>query len=98
MTALVLRDFLGGELVLGEVLVAGERTGYHWWNRFADGDADLTREQFHPHEIVTAGRIFEAIGPPKRCREEYQALRHRVLGALGERETAARSLERGGYS
>jgi hypothetical protein len=28
--ALVLKDLLGGDLVLGEVHVAGERTGVHW--------------------------------------------------------------------
>ena len=80
-TALVLHDLFGGELVLGEVLVAGERTGVHWWNRFGTGlEVDLTREQFRPDEEVVGGRVVERPpGPPKRCREEYELLRDRVL-------------------
>ncbi|MFD4630882.1 hypothetical protein ACFVYR_09210 [Streptomyces sp. NPDC058284] len=85
VTALVLNDLLGGELLLGEVHVDGERTGYHWWNRLASGcEIDLTRGQFLPGETVTDG--VPVVRPPeiRRCRQEYELLRARVLSRLGE--------------
>ncbi len=84
VTALVLNDLLGGELVLGEVRVAGERTGVHYWNRFGAGiEVDLTRDQFGPEESVVGAEVVRRpAGPPKRCREEYELLRARVLAGL----------------
>jgi hypothetical protein len=84
VTAMVLNDLLGGELVIGEVHVAGERTGMHYWNRFGAGiDVDLTREQFRPEESVVGGQVVERPeGPPRRCREEYELLRDRVLAQV----------------
>jgi hypothetical protein len=84
VTALVLNDLFGGDLVLGEVYVLGERTGAHYWNRFGDGlEVDLTRDQFRPDEDVVGGRVVQRPpGPPKRCREEYELLRKRVLSSL----------------
>jgi hypothetical protein len=32
VTALVVNDLLGGDLVRGEVHVDGERADFHWWN------------------------------------------------------------------
>jgi hypothetical protein len=83
-TALVLHDLFGGDLVLGEVLVAGEQTGVHWWNRFGAGlEVDLTRDQFRPDEEVVGGRVVERPpGSPNRCREEYELLRDRVLSRM----------------
>jgi hypothetical protein len=86
VTAAVLNDILGGELVRGEVQVDGERVDFHWWNRLAGGlEIDLTREQFGPHEIVTEG--VAVARPPgnqmKRLRAEYELLRQRVFDALG---------------
>jgi hypothetical protein len=40
--------------VLGEVRVGGERTGFHYWNRFGIVDVDLTRGQFRPNEVVVS--------------------------------------------
>jgi hypothetical protein len=81
VTALVLNDLFGGELVLGEVHVAGERTGMHYWNRFGAGiEVDLTRDQFRQEESVVGGQVVpRPAGPPRRCREEYELLRTRVL-------------------
>ncbi|MER5883278.1 hypothetical protein ABT160_05580 [Streptomyces sp. NPDC001941] len=86
VTAMVVNDLLGGELVRGEVHVDGERVDYHWWNRFATGvEIDLTREQFAPHESVTDGVVIPR--PPaaewRRLREEYEILRDRVMDRLG---------------
>lgn len=89
VTALVVNDLLGGELIRGEVLVDGVRVDYHWWNRLGMGiEIDLTREQFEPHESVTAGT---AVGRPEkivRLREEYELLRARVLERLRGRVRA----------
>uniref|UniRef100_A0AAU2VS82 Uncharacterized protein n=1 Tax=Streptomyces sp. NBC_00008 TaxID=2903610 RepID=A0AAU2VS82_9ACTN len=83
VTALVLHDLLGGDLIRGEVRVGGVRTDYHWWNRLGPGtEIDLTREQFAPEEMVTGGTVIPR--PPEigRLREEYELLRGRVLELL----------------
>jgi hypothetical protein len=84
VTALVLNDLLGGDLVVGEVNLGGERHGYHWWNRLPGGiEVDLTREQFHDGQVVTPGRTVERPpGPPPRRHREYLRLRQRVLDRL----------------
>ncbi|MGW6058255.1 YunG family protein [Streptomyces sp. NPDC055189] len=84
VTALVLQDLLGGELIRGEVRVAGEWTDHHWWNRLGEGlEVDLTREQFMPEEIVSGGVVI--VRPPqiRRLCDEYELLRARVLEKLG---------------
>ncbi|MER5779258.1 hypothetical protein ABT144_34225 [Streptomyces sp. NPDC002039] len=95
VTAMVLNDLLGGELIRGEVHVNGERVDYHWWNRLGMGiEIDLTREQFRPEEIVAGGIVIPR--PPitewRRLREEYELLRDRVMEKLNQgHETAAAS-------
>lgn len=82
VTTLVVHDLLGGEIVLGEVLADGKKTGYHYWNRLPGGrDIDFTADQFHPGEVVTAGEVQpRPPDAPRRCREQYELLRRRVLG------------------
>ncbi|EDY59718.1 conserved hypothetical protein [Streptomyces sviceus ATCC 29083] len=85
VTAMVLNDLLGGELIRGEVRVNGEFRDYHWWNRIGIGvEIDLTRGQFRPEEIVTGGTVVPR--PPvtewRRLREEYELLRSRVMEEL----------------
>ncbi|MFE3825559.1 hypothetical protein [Streptomyces sp. NPDC059092] len=85
VTAMVLNDLLGGELIRGEVHVDGERTDYHWWNRLGMGiEIDLTREQFGPEEIVTGGDVVPR--PPvaewRRLVPEYELLSSRVAEKL----------------
>lgn len=92
VTAMVLNDLLGGELLRGEVLVDGAWVDYHWWNRLGEGlEIDLTREQFAPHEIVTAGVVVPRppVGEWRRLVAEYELLRGRVLGRLLGREEPA---------
>ncbi|MEV0457908.1 YunG family protein [Catellatospora methionotrophica] len=90
VTALVVHDLLGGELLLGEVFEDGVRRGHHYWNRLPDGtEVDLTREQFHPGETVTGGVVAaRPPGPPRRCRGQYELLRHRVRAGLHRTEGA----------
>ena len=81
VTALVLHDLLGGDLLVAEVRNAdGTRQGVHYWNLLPDGtEVDLTREQFAPHEQVGAPHVVQRpTGPPTRCREQYELLRSRV--------------------
>lgn len=84
VTALVLHDLFGGDLMLGEVRVVGERTGVHYWNRFGGGlEIDLTREQFGAEEVIAEQRVVvRPDGPPKRCRAQYELLRERVLRSV----------------
>ncbi|MEW2167324.1 hypothetical protein AB0912_30640 [Streptomyces sp. NPDC007084] len=80
VTAMVVNDLLGGELLRGEVLVNGVRTDYHWWNRLGQGvEIDLTREQFRPEEVVTAGVVVPRPPSFTRLRAEYELLRSRVM-------------------
>ena len=44
VTALIVQDLLGGELILGEVFVRDAKVGHHYWNRLPSGrDADRDR-------------------------------------------------------
>ena len=92
VTALVVHDLFGGDLVLGEVYVGETKVGHHYWNRLRDGSqVDLTAAQFHPGEVVTGGEVLQRPpGAPRRCREQYALLRSRVLTALagGDASTA----------
>ncbi|MGW6285595.1 YunG family protein [Streptomyces sp. NPDC055107] len=88
VTAMVLNDLLGGELIRGEVHVDGVRTDFHWWNRLGPGvDVDLTREQFGPEEAVVGGDVIvrPPVGEWRRLQEEYAILRDRVAERIGRR-------------
>lgn len=83
VTALVINDLLGGHLVRGEVHVNGQRTEFHWWNRFGENtDIDLTREQFTAEEVVTSGTVIPRQPQLKHHAEEYALLRGRVVRRL----------------
>ncbi|MEE1939553.1 hypothetical protein V1L54_09010 [Streptomyces sp. TRM 70361] len=85
ITALVVHDLFGGELVVGEVFHEGRQEGHHWWNRLPSGvELDLTREQFRRGETVTGARGVERpVGSSHRRRAEYLLLRGRVAERLG---------------
>jgi hypothetical protein len=86
ITALVVHDLFGGDLMCGEVRSAtGEPQGHHWWNLLASGvELDLTREQFRHGQTVVAVRVVpRPPGPLKRRAAEYAVLRERVAARLG---------------
>ena len=92
VTALVLNDLLGGDLMSAPVFFPdGTQQGWHTWNVFGDGvEVDLTLEQFRAGEVVEPPeRIVRAPGPPTRDPHRYEALRARVLTALGIDPTEA---------
>ena len=65
VTALIVNDLFGGDLMLGEVHCAGEQHGYHWWNRLGDGsEIDLTREQFRLGQVDHGGACRRAPAGP----------------------------------
>jgi hypothetical protein len=86
VTALVVQDLLGGELLLAEVLYAdGSRQGVHYWNRLVGGvEVDLTRDQFSATEIVQGPDVVPR--PPDtssgRLAPQYQALATAVRARL----------------
>lgn len=84
MTALVVQDILGGDLILAEVHVGGVQIGHHYWNRLADGsDVDLTSDQFRPDEEVVGGKVvIRPPDAPRYHRQQYERLRGRVLQSL----------------
>ena len=84
VTSLVVHDLLGGELLEAEVDHAdGTRQGYHYWNRFAGVDVDLTRRQFARGEVVRAPRLVERLPDvPWLAHPQYLVFRDRVLAAL----------------
>jgi hypothetical protein len=87
VTALVVQDLCGGELLLAEVHYPdGSRQGLHYWNRLGEGvELDLTREQFGPDEIVQAPEPIErpADLTAGRLYPQYQALSRAVRAGLG---------------
>ncbi|HWG98516.1 MAG TPA: hypothetical protein VNV66_04140 [Pilimelia sp.] len=85
VTALLVNDLLGGDLVVGTVHLDGEQQGFHWWNRLATGvELDLTRDQFRNGQVVVGARVVaRPAGRPKRRYREYLLLRERVAARLG---------------
>jgi len=87
VTAMVVQDVLGGQLLEAEVhFEDGSRQGFHYWNRLAGVDVDLTREQFTSHEIVQQPRVVERLPDfPWRAEEQYRIFRERVQTSLNMR-------------
>ncbi len=84
-TALVLHDFFGGSLVMGEVIVDGERVDFHWWNRLPDGEqVDITLEQFGAHEHVVGAMEVRRPTGTIRHQQQYELLSSRVSGRLAQ--------------
>ncbi|MEU5083070.1 MULTISPECIES: YunG family protein [Streptomyces] len=86
VTALVVQDLLGGDLIHGEVHMNGAKAWNHYWNRLSDGtEVDLTADQFrvlNGASVVNGQVVHRPPEGPRRCREEYELLRERVLVAL----------------
>jgi len=87
VTALVVHDFFGGELLEAEVFFQnGSRQGFHYWNRLAGVEVDLTREQFKSQEVVQEPQVVERLpGLPWQAEDQYRLFRERVNVALVKR-------------
>lgn len=87
VTALVVQELLGGELLMAEVHHAdGRRQGVHYWNRVDGSELDLTREQFRDGEVIGAPRVVERPADPSvtgRLARQYRVLSQAVRTRLG---------------
>jgi predicted N-acetyltransferase YhbS len=81
-TAVVLRSYLGGEIVVADILCDGRRVERHAWNRLPSGlTLDLTRDQLRPGQGLGAPTPEEPmlLG---NARERHALLAARVATAL----------------
>jgi hypothetical protein len=82
VTALVVRELLGGEILVAGVVRDGRRVCRHAWNRLPSGLAlDLTREQFREGERFEEPAVTEPLAVD-RYPDRYALFRSRVLDAL----------------
>jgi hypothetical protein len=87
VSALVVHDHFGGELLEAEVFFQnGQRQGFHYWNRLAGVDVDFTREQFKSQEVVQDPQVVDRLPEsPWQAEEQYRVFRERVDAALADR-------------
>lgn len=85
VTALVVHDLVGGRLLEAEVLNAdGSPQGFHYWNRLAGLDIDLTRAQFTGGEQLRDPHLIDRLpSQPWLAHDKYVIFRDRVRAALG---------------
>jgi hypothetical protein len=81
-TSRVVRDYLGGEILVAGVVLDGRRVDMHAWNRLPSGvEVDLSREQFLQGEQFETPRVLtEFVGD--RFEERYELLAARVRERL----------------
>lgn len=61
-TARLVRDLLGGEVLIAPVSRRGMPCGFHAWNRLPDGtELDLTRDQFVAGEVIGTPETREPV-------------------------------------
>jgi hypothetical protein len=83
VTALLIRELLGGDILLSNVMRDGKRVDRHAWNRLPSGLAvDLTRDQFRAGEQLGEPRVEEPV-LTHRNPERFATLRARVHARLG---------------
>jgi len=98
VTALLIRDLLGGEILVANVLRDGRRIERHAWNRLSSGlTLDLTREQFVNGERLGEPAVEEPLFA-QRNPERYATLRERVRSRLGLSQAASGSMRRSSRS
>ena len=82
VTALLVRSYLGGEILVANVLHEGRRVERHAWNRLPSGvTIDLTRDQFKRGELLGEPAAEEPLGLGN-ARERQDILAGRVEVAL----------------
>ena len=86
-TAVVLRSYLGGEILVADILCDGRRVERHAWNRLPSGlTLDLTRGQLRSDQGLGAPSVQEPmlLG---NSRERHALLAERVADALAAIDT-----------
>ena len=83
VTSRVVRDYLGGEVLVAGVVLDGRRVDRHAWNQLPSGLVlDLTREQFVDGEQLEAPSSLELVRIDRNP-ERYELLAARVRKKLG---------------
>src|SRR5262249_40968777 len=83
VTALLIRELLGGDILVSNVMREGRRVDRHAWNRLPSGlTLDLTREQFRAGEVFSEPHVEEPLFT-HRNPERFATLRARVREQLG---------------
>lgn len=60
VTALLVQDLLGGEIVRGVVFTSEETQESHYWNRIPGmGDVDITRAQYPEDITIPNGQVVD---------------------------------------
>lgn len=82
VTARVVQDYLGGDILVAGVILDGRRVDRHAWNRLPSGlELDLSREQFLRGEQFEAPEVLEEfLG--QEAEERYALLAARVRERL----------------
>jgi hypothetical protein len=82
VTARVVRDYLGGDILVAGVVLGGRRVDMHAWNRLPSGlELDLSREQFLQGEQFEAAEVLtDFVG--RHADERYELLAARVREKL----------------
>lgn len=94
VTALLVRELLGGEILVAHVVLDGRRTERHAWNRLPSGlTIDLTREQFRKGERLLAPSVEEPVLTLQHP-ERIELLRSRVRAQLENELSRARRVTR----
>jgi hypothetical protein len=82
VTARVVRDYLGGEVLVAGVVLGGARVDRHAWNRLASGLViDLTREQFRDGERLEEPAVSDMVRVDRNP-GRYELLASRVRAKL----------------
>lgn len=82
VTSLLVRELLGGDILIANVIRNGKRVERHAWNRLTSGvTLDLTREQFLAGEQFTQPAVEEPL-ITRRTPERYETLAARVRSVL----------------
>jgi hypothetical protein len=83
VTARIVRDYLGGEILVAGVVLEGQRVDRHAWNQLASGlVVDLTREQFRDGERLEEPAVDDVVRIDRNP-ERYELLASRVRSKLG---------------
>jgi hypothetical protein len=84
VTALIVRDYLGGDIVRGTAKPPAGRSVSHYYNRIRGRDVDLTARQFPAGTAISASKVVEpgALLAHLPVRERYELLRARVARRL----------------
>lgn len=95
VTALVLQDYMGGEIVRVESYKDGFRLTSHYFNRFPTFDIDITRNQFEngtylfSEELRDRKVLLESWG----LSERYKVLSEGTSARMSARKAAMRTLD-----